>query len=248
MIAQLGLENAAHLGGALREAMAVNQRLQRSEETLAEQARELRASRARVVAATDRERRRIERDLHDGAQQRLVAMSVRLSVVQELVRRDPAAASDAIEALRAEVKAAQAELNLLAQGVYPPVLTEHGLAEALRSAVDRSTGPVELDVHDVGRHPRDLEAAIYFCCVEALQNASKHAGSEAKVRVRLVMTPAGEIEFDVADDGPGFDPTAISRGNGFTNMRDRLGAFGGILEVAAAPGSGTRVTGRVPAG
>jgi signal transduction histidine kinase len=140
MIAQLGLENAAHLGGALREAMAVNQRLQRSEETLAEQARELRASRARVVAATDRERRRIERDLHDGAQQRLVAMSVRLSVVQELVRRDPAAASDAIEALRAEVKAAQAELNLLAQGVYPPVLTEHGLAEALRSAVDRS-GP-----------------------------------------------------------------------------------------------------------
>jgi signal transduction histidine kinase len=248
MIAQLGLENSGHLRGALREAMAVNQRLRHSEETLAEQASELRASRARVVAATDRERRRIERDLHDGAQQRLVALSVRLSVVRDLVRRDPAQAVEALDALRAEVKAAQAELNLLAQGVYPPVLTEHGLAEALRSAVDRSPNPVELAIENVGRHPRDLEAAIYFCCVEALQNAAKHAGDQALVRVGLRLTEQGEIEFTIADEGGGFEPALAGRGNGFTNMRDRLGAFGGAVEIVSTPGMGTRVLGRVPVG
>jgi signal transduction histidine kinase len=247
MIAQLGLENSAHLRAALRDAMHVNQRLRSSEETLAEQARELRASRARVVAATDRERRRIERDLHDGAQQRLVALSVRLSVVRELVGRDPGQAAEALDALRIEVKAAQAELNLLAQGVYPPVLTEHGLGEALRSAVDRSPHRVELDIEDVGRHARDLEAAIYFCCVEALQNAAKHAGAAATVRVSLHLTDAGEVEFRVEDDGPGFDQAAAVRGNGFTNMRDRLGAFGGSIEIDSTPGTGTRVAGRVPA-
>jgi signal transduction histidine kinase len=248
MIAQLGLENSDHLGTALGEATAINRRLRRSEEALAEQARELRASRARVVAATDRERRRIERDLHDGAQQRLVALSVRLSVVRELVRHDPAQAAVALEALHADVKAAQAELNLLAQGVYPPVLTEHGLAEALRSAVDRSPNPVELAVVDVGRLSRDLETAVYFCCVEALQNAAKHAGADATVRVGLRMVEDAEIEFTVADDGCGFDASAVTRGNGFTNMRDRLGAFGGTVEVSSTPGNGTRVIGRVPVG
>lgn len=246
MIAQLGLENSAHLGAALGEARATNRRLRQSEEALAEQARELRASRARVVAATDRERRRIERDLHDGAQQRLVALSVRLSVVRELIRHDPSQAAGALDELRAEVKAAQAELNLLAQGVYPPVLTEHGLAEALRSAVDRSPNPVELAISDVGRHPRDLEAAAYFCCVEALQNASKHAGTDAVVRVGLRLTERGELEFEIRDDGCGFDPAATGRGNGFTNMRDRLGAFGGTIEIESTPGNGTQVTGRVP--
>lgn len=247
MIAQLGLENSAHLGTALGEATEINRRLRRSEETLAEQARELRASRARVVAATDRERRRIERDLHDGAQQRLVALSVRLSVVRELIRQDPAQAAVALEMLHADVKAAQAELNLLAQGVYPPVLTEHGLAEAVRSAVDRSPNPVELAVNDVGRLSRDLEAAVYFCCLEALQNAAKHAGPTAVVRVGLRID-GDEIEFAVEDDGCGFDATTAARGNGFTNMRDRLGAFGGSVEVSSTPGAGTRVIGRVPIG
>jgi signal transduction histidine kinase len=246
MIAQLGLENSSHLSAALREAEAVNVRLRRSEEALATQAEELRASRARVVAATDLERRRIERDLHDGAQQRLVALSVRLSMARELIREDPAQAGAAIDALRTEVKAAQAELNRLAQGVYPPVLTEHGLAEALRSAVDRCPNPVQLAVDDVGRHPRELEAAIYFCCVEALQNAAKHAGAEAVVRVCLRLTDDAALEFEIADNGRGFDPAAPVRGNGFVNMRDRLGAFGGAVEIEAAPRSGTRVTGRVP--
>lgn len=109
-----------------------------------------------------------------------------------------------------------------------------------------STNPVELAVDDVGRHGRDLEAAVYFCCVEALQNASKHAGPSAVVRVGLRMTDLGEIEFTIADDGRGFDPATPERGNGFTNMRDRLGAFGGAIEIAASPGAGTRVTGRVP--
>jgi signal transduction histidine kinase len=132
--------------------------------------------------------------------------------------------------------------------VYPPVLTEHGLAEALRSAVDRSPNPVELAVNDVGRLSRDLETAVYFCCVEALQNAAKHAGTTAVVRVGLRLIDDDTIEFAVEDDGCGFEATAPSRGNGFTNMRDRLGAFGGTVEVSSTPGAGTRVIGRVPIG
>jgi signal transduction histidine kinase len=246
MIAQLGLENSSHLNRLLRDATAANESLRRSEEVLAAQAEELRLSRARLVAATDRERRRIERDLHDGAQQRLVALSVRLSMARETIRHDPAAAPEVFDDLRAEVKAAQVELNRLAQGVYPPVLTEHGLAAALQSAVDRTPNPVEIDVADVGRHPADIEAAVYFCCIEALQNAAKHAGRDAVVRVALRRVGDREIEFEVSDDGAGFDRATVTRGNGFVNMGDRLGAFGGSVEVDSAPGSGTRVTGRLP--
>lgn len=246
MIAQLGLENSSHLNRLLRDANAANERLRRSEEVLAAQAEELRLSRARVVAATDRERRRIERDLHDGAQQRLVALSVRLSMARETIRHDPAASPHVFDELRAEVKAAQVELNRLAQGVYPPVLTEHGIAAALQSAVDRTPNPVEIDVSDVGRHPADIEAAVYFCCVEALQNAAKHAGPEAIVHVVLRRVGDRAIEFEVSDDGVGFDLVTATRGNGFVNMGDRLGAFGGSVEVDTAPGSGTRVTGRLP--
>jgi signal transduction histidine kinase len=244
MIAQLGLENSEHLNAALSRAKAVNEQLRRSEVALGRQADELRASRARVVAATDRERRRIERDIHDGAQQRLVALSVRLAMVRELVDHDAATAGELLDAMRTEVKAAQAELNHLAQGVYPPVLTEHGLAAALRSAVDRGPNPVELAIEDVGRHPRELEAAVYFCCVEALQNVAKHAGPAAVVTVRLSLIDDG-VAFEIADDGPGFDATA-GRGNGFTNMEDRIGAAGGAIEIVSAPGGGTTVRGRVP--
>jgi signal transduction histidine kinase len=247
MIAQLGLENNAHLNAALASARAVNERLRRSEEALAVQAEQLRASRTRVVAATDRERRRIERDLHDGAQQRLVALSVRLSMTSGLIRHDPQQAEAALDELRAEVKSLQAELSQLAHGIYPPVLTQHGLAEALRSAVVRCPNPVELAVTDVGRHERDTEAAIYFCCVEALQNATKHAGPAAVIQVRLGLNGNGEVEFTVADDGPGFDLESATSGHGLTNMADRIGASGGSLEITSRPGGGTSVTGRVPA-
>jgi signal transduction histidine kinase len=245
MVVEIGLENSGHLNTALVQATAVNARLRESEEALARQAEELRASRARVVAATDRERRRIERDLHDGAQQRLVALSVRLALARDLIGRDADRAAEMLETMRTEVKAAQAELNLLAQGVYPPVLTEHGLPAALRSAVDRCPNPVELAIDDIGRYPRELEAAIYFCCVEALQNATKHAGAEALVKVGLSLTAVGEILFEVTDDGPGFELPA-GRGNGFTNMRDRIGAAGGVVELVSQRGRGTLVTGRVP--
>jgi signal transduction histidine kinase len=245
MIAQLSLENSEHLNAALLRAQAVNERLRESEAALGRQADELRASRARVVAATDRERRRIERDIHDGAQQRLVALSVRLAMARELVENDPGRAAELLESMRTEIKAAQQELNLLAQGVYPPVLTEHGLGAALLSAVDRTPNPVELAISDVGRHPRDLEAAIYFCCVEALQNVAKHAGPSAVVTVRLSLTGDDQIEFEVADNGQGFAAPA-GRGNGFTNMRDRIGAAGGVVEVVSELGRGTRVIGRVP--
>ena len=165
-------------------------------------------------------------------------------MARDLVERDPAGAAELLESMRTEIKAAQQELNLLAQGVYPPVLTEHGLAAALLSAVDRSPNPVELAVSDVGRHPRELEAAIYFCCVEALQNIAKHAGPSAVVTVRLSLTD-DQIEFEVADTGLGF-VAPVGRGNGFTNMQDRIGAAGGVVEVVSEPGRGTRVIGRVP--
>jgi len=245
MIAQLGLSNALRLQGLLAEALETNERLRASEDALVRHAEDLRVSRVRLVAATDRERRRIERDLHDGAQQRLVGLGVGLSLARELVRSDPDAALDALTALRAEVAAAQAELRDLAQGVYPPVLTEHGLAEALRSAVDRVPQPVSVVIEDVARQPPDLEAAVYFCCVEALQNVAKHAGPEATVQVRLAFAD-GMLCFEVRDDGRGFEIGNGSMGNGFTNMEDRLGAAGGALEIVSAPGTGTSVAGRVP--
>jgi signal transduction histidine kinase len=241
MVGLIVLSNSLRLQGALVAALE-------AQAELSEQAEELRRSRARVVAATDRERRRIERDLHDGAQQRLISIGIGLAGATAQLRTDPDAAAAELVDLRRQLHLAHEEVRSLAQGVYPPVLSEHGLVEALRSAVDRYPLPVTLDLHDPGRHPSELEAAVYFCCVEALQNAAKHSRA-TKVRVSLGADDES-VWFSVQDDGAGFETGSPGSGGtatgGMVNMRDRLGASGGTLRLESAPGGGTLVHGSVP--
>ncbi len=174
-------------------------------------------------------------------------MGLNLSVVRELLRRSPDEAADALTALRGSVTEAQADLRAVVHGIYPPALTEHGVVMALGTATTQSPNTVRLVADGVGRHPPDVEAAVYFCCTEALQNAAKHAGPNATVRVTLAEKEPGWLEFEVRDDGRGFDPAATSGGGGFVNMRDRVGALGGELRVVSSPGGGTVVRGLVPA-
>jgi signal transduction histidine kinase len=246
LLVMLSLANRAHLQRLLDAALEANLELRRSEESLAAAVDELRASRARVVAATDEERRRIARDLHDGAQQRLAALGLNLSVVRELLKRSPDDAAEALARLRGSVTEAQADLRALVHGIYPPALTEHGLVEALGSTASYGPNVVRLVAGDVGRHPPDVEAAVYFCCLEALQNAAKHAGAEATVQVTIALGEPGWLRFEVEDDGRGFDPATARGGGGFVSMRDRVGALGGEIEVTSRPGHGTAVRGRVP--
>ena len=248
LVVMLSLASRAHLQNHLDAALGANLELHRSEESLATAVDDLRASRARVVAATDEERRRIARDLHDGSQQRLAALGLNLSVVRELLKRSPDEAAEALARLRGSVTDAQADLRALVHGIYPPALTEHGVVEALGSTATASSGPnvVRLVAGDVGRHPPHVEAAVYFCCLEAMQNAAKHAGTEATVRVTIAMGEPGWLRFEVEDDGHGFDPATVEGGGGFVSMRDRVGALGGELEVTSRLGHGTLVRGRVP--
>jgi signal transduction histidine kinase len=205
---------------------------------------ELRASRQRIVAAQDSERRRIERNIHDGAQQELVALAMKLRLTEGLLDVEPGRAREMVVQLQTDATGALDTLRDLARGIYPPVLADAGLAAALDAQARRSPVRVTLDVDGVGRHPPEVEAAVYFCVLEALQNAAKYTeGADVAVRLREVD---GELAFTVADHGQGFDPATTPRGSGLQNMADRLAALGGTLEVSSAVGSGTTVEGRIP--
>ena len=205
---------------------------------------QLRRSRARVAHVADTERRRIERDLHDGCQQRLIALRVKLALAEELVGGDDERVGDLIQEIAADAETALDDLHALVHGIYPPLLTDRGLADALK-AIAR-TAPVRARVlaGDVRRYPADVEAAVYFICAEALQNAAKHGGPGATARV-VLRHEAGGLAFEVRDDGRGFD-TAARTGNGLANMEDRLAAVGGRLRVVSAPECGAVVQGWVP--
>jgi signal transduction histidine kinase len=211
---------------------------------LRKQADELRQSRARIVASGDAERRRVERNLHDGAQQHLVAMAVTLRLARDIVADDPPAAAEMLDQLADDVKQTIQELRELAHGIYPPLLADSGLGEALRAAGNRSPLPVSVATDGTGRYGPEIEAAVYFCCLEALQNAAKHAPG-AHVEVRL-WEESGGLLFSVSDDGPGFDPVAARGGHGFVNMADRLGAIGGTVRWESHPGEGAQVLGSIP--
>src|SRR6266496_2481533 len=204
---------------------------------------DLRASRRRLVQAQDEERQRIERNLHDGAQQQLVALTVQLSLLEE-------AAGDAGEVrlmigqLRSTLRAAVDDLRALARGIYPPLLADQGLGPALRAQAGRAPLPVLVVADGIGRYPQDAEAAVYFCTLEALQNVAKYArASRATV---TLSCPGTHLEFTVTDDGAGFDPAQATQGTGLQGMADRLAAAGGALRVNSAPGLGTIVSGRLP--
>jgi signal transduction histidine kinase len=203
---------------------------------------ELRESRARIVAASDAGRRQVERDLHDGAQQQLVTLRLRIGMARQAVAADPRAAALLDEA-RDDLSRALEELRDLAHGIYPAVLTTDGLPAALEAAAERCPLPVTVELDGgAGRLAPDVEAAVYFCCVEALQNAAKHAGPNAKVAIHLGSDPSG-FRFEVRDNGVGYDPAALGLSAGMQNMADRIGALGGTLRVESAPGAGTSVVG-----
>jgi signal transduction histidine kinase len=205
---------------------------------------DLRASRQRLVAAQDEERRRLERNLHDGAQQQLVALAVKQRLARNLVPQDPRKATALLGELEGETEDALENLRNLARGIYPPLLADRGLGEALEAQARRGTVPVAVQADGVGRYPQEIEAAVYFCCLEALQNVTKYAGaSQASIRI---FSDRDDLGFEVADDGSGFDPSATGYGTGLQGMADRLDAIGGTLEVWSQPGHGTVVTGRIP--
>ena len=205
---------------------------------------ELRESRQRLVTAGDEARRRLERDLHDGAQQDLVALAIKLRVAGGVLGDDAKEARELLEELQADTAAALENLRTLARGIYPPLLADLGLTAALTSQAGKSPVPVTVRAEGIGRFPQDTEAAVYFCCLEALQNTAKYAGATA---ARISLSAAdGVLTFAVSDDGAGYDSARTPMGSGLRNMADRLAALGGRLEVRSAPGAGTTVTGQLP--
>ncbi len=205
---------------------------------------ELRASRQRLVAAQDEERRRLERNIHDGAQQQLVALGVKLRLADTFVDRDPSKAHELMTQLQAETQAAIDDLRDLARGIYPPLLADRGLEAALEAQARKSATPVVLAATGVGRYDQDVEAAVYFSCLEALQNVSKYAAA-SQASIELAQRN-GSLEFAVTDDGSGFDPANVALGSGLQGMTDRIDAIGGSLTIESEPGAGTTVRGSVP--
>jgi signal transduction histidine kinase len=224
-VALLALENA-ELDAAWKESL-----------------RALADSRTRLSRASDKERRKLERDLHDGAQQRLLAALLRLSTVDELAGQSPELTRQ-LTATRVELETAIEELRDLARGIYPTVLAEVGLAGALQSVALRSPERITVQATNC-RFAPETEAAFYYCCLEAVQNALKHAGPDAHTTIR-VFTDGRELKLEVRDSGNGFDPDAPNDGTGLQSMHDRLGAVGGHIEITSELGRGTVMTARAP--
>ena len=207
---------------------------------------ELHASRARIVAAADRRRRQIERNLHDGAQQHLVALAVKLGLARQLSTPIRRRVAPMLEELRGDAQETLTELRELAHGIYPPLLMDRGLARSAARGREPLGACRPTSTPTSAAIPPDVEAAVYFCCLEAMQNAGKHAGEGARLTI-TVVEQADELVFEVADNGAGFDAShATVKGHGFVNMADRVGAIGGSLAVESAAGEGTKVRGRLP--
>ncbi len=216
---------------------------------LGEHTRELEQSRARLAVAAVEARRSIERDLHDGAQQRLASIAVDLGRATRMFETDPPQARSIVISLQGQLEAAIRELRDLAHGIYPPLLGERGLVGALPAAGRRTILPCTVDVRSLGRHSPSVEAAVYFCCTEAIHNADRHSGGS------LITVQASDdgghghgLRFSVTDDGYGFDPEGVRSAHGLTGMRDRIRAAGGELRISSTPGEGTRVEGQFAPG
>jgi signal transduction histidine kinase len=227
---------ASQVGLVLKNAGLREQLLARLEE--------IRASRLRLVAAQDAERRRIERNIHDGAQQQLVALAIKLSITESMIGTDTEGERELLAELREDAAGAVEELRDLARGIYPPLLAGEGLVTALQAQARKAAVPTSVTADGVGRYQQDLEAAVYFCVLEALQNVAKYAGA-TRAEVRLAAS-GHHLRFEVTDDGAGFDPESRGYGTGLQGMADRLHAHGGSLDVRSAPGAGTTIAGRLP--
>lgn len=207
-------------------------------------AAEQQAARQSAIVAGDAERRRMERDIHDGAQQQMVAMTMKLRAAAKLIETDHHQTRGLLAEVETDVEEALETLRGLAQGNYHALLDDLGLASALEAHGRRVDLPVEIEAQGVDRLDAETETAVYFCCLEAIQNVAKH-GNASTVKVTLRKGTA-ELVFSVADDGDGFDPATVQPGSGRRNLTDRLEALGGRLEIKSAPGAGTTVTGWVP--
>jgi signal transduction histidine kinase len=233
---RLAAQLAAQAGLVLRNAGLTSQ--------LQDRMAELRASRKRIVEAADGERRRLERNIHDGAQQQLVALSVMARLAETAVDGDKDSARALITQAHTDAKDALENLRDLARGIYPPLLADQGLAAALEAQARKAPVPVTVQAGGIGRYPQEAEAAIYFCVLEALQNIAKYAG--ASQAVICLAGPDEGLEFSVTDDGAGFDPGPAAHGTGLQGMADRMAALGGDLQIRSQPGHGTTVAGRLP--
>jgi len=231
------LEDLAHQAGLVLKNVGLTADLQARLE-------DLRESRKRLVAAQDQERRKLERDLHDGAQQHLVAIKVKLGLAEVLAAKDPEKARAILAELKQDADEALETLRDLARGIYPPLLADKGLSAALEAQARKAMLPVTVEADGIGRYPQEVEAAVYFCVLEALQNVQKYA--EANHAVVRLREENDVLSFEVEDDGHGFDPVTAKRGSGLTNMTDRLDAVGGTVQVQSAPGKGARLEGRLP--
>jgi signal transduction histidine kinase len=207
---------------------------------------EMREAQARATVSADRTRERIERDLHDGAQQRLIALRIKLQLAADDAANNPDGA-ERLKELGADVQLAINELRTLARGVFTPVLTDLGPVAALRQAGRDAPIPTTITAAKIRRFSPDVERAVYFCCLEALQNAFKHAQAATAVRVTIVDR-GHELTFEVSDDGEGFDLYTVDAGAGLRNMRDRVASLGGSLTISARSGHGTRISGAIPVG
>jgi signal transduction histidine kinase len=211
---------------------------------ISKQAKEIRESRQRIVAAQDAASRRIERNIHDGAQQDLIALMVKLRLAETLAKKEPSKIVPLLRDLQKETQQALEALRDLARGIYPSLLVDQGLSAALQAHAAKGSLPVDIQAYGVARYSQEVEAAVYFCCTEALQNAAKYArASRGHIRI---SEDAEMLAFVVSDDGQGFEPEATSRGTGLQGMADRLAALGGNLEVESRPGYGTTVRGWIP--
>jgi signal transduction histidine kinase len=206
---------------------------------------DLRASRQRLVTAADQARRGLERNLHDGAQQQLVALRISLGLARQVVASSPDEAAELLAQTEHQAEEALQEMRELAHGIYPPLLADLGLTAALEAQARKAAIPVTVEAPGVGRYPREIEAALYFCVLEALQNVAKYAQASA---TRVTLRHDGRcLAFTVEDDGKGFDQATTPAGSGLQGITDRLAALGGTIDITSARCHGTRVTGRVPA-
>ena len=208
-------------------------------------AREMRETQARAAASADHTRQQIERDLHDGAQQRLIAIRIKLQLAAERSGDPAAETAEHLNNLGEEVQRAIDELRALAHGVFPVALTDFGLVEALRGTARSAPIPTTVEAASIGRHSPQVERAIYFCCLEALQNSYKHAHTATAVEV-TIGTRGRELTFEIADNGLGFDAGTVAAGVGLRNLHDRVASLGGSVTIATGRGHGTRITGAIP--
>jgi signal transduction histidine kinase len=248
MVRRLRLEHALEVSADAHQTLVAAPALAREnlelKAALGESRRELVDARARIIRASDRARGKLERDLHDGAQQRLTAILIKLRVAQEFALDEDL--TRRLESISVDAELAVDELRALARGIYPAALRDRGLAAAVRSLAIGAPIPVGVIDEGIGRCSALVEAAVYFCVSEAVQNTIKHAGADVRVTVDLRRGPRRGIRFEVTDDGVGMKMPSRSNGIGLISMRDRIGAVSGELEISSAPGRGTSVRGTVP--